>query len=97
MGEKQHWGGMLQILYPQRDLLGSSTYAVAAVVAVSEVEMVGKVQKDLLDAALLPFEQQAGEERCLIKQMDPALQMDLGLLLRILVVEIYMPLHRISY
>jgi len=99
VGEKQHWGGMLQILHPQMGLLGSSTYAAAAVVAVSEVEMVGKVQKDLLDVvALLPFEQQAGEGRCLIKQMDPELQMDLGLVLRILVVEkICMPLHRISY
>lgn len=97
MGEKQDWGEMLQILHPQRDLLGSSTYA-AAVVAVTEAEMVGKVQKDLLDGALLPFGQQEGEGRCLIKQMDHALQMDLGLVLRIVVVEkICMPLHRISY
>lgn len=96
MGEKQDWGEMHQILHPQRDLLGSSTYAAAA--AEVEPEMVGKDQMDLLAVALQPFGQQLEEGCCLIKQMDHALQMDLGPVLHILAVEqIYMPLHRISY
>lgn len=99
VGEEQDWGQeMLQILHPQRDLLGSSTYDAAAAAVVAEAEMVvGKDQMDLLAVALLPIGQLAGEGCCLIEQMDPAFQMDLGLVLHILVVEIYMPLHRISY
>lgn len=52
---------------------------------------------DLPAVAMLPFEQWVGEGRCLIKQMDHALQMDLGPVLRKPVaVQIYMLLHHIG-
>ena len=94
-GEKQDGLEMPHILHPQRDLLGSSTYAAA----VAEPErVVGKDQMDLLAvAALLPFGHWLGEGRCLIKQMDHSLQTDSGRVLHMPVaVQIYMLLHRIS-
>lgn len=92
VGEKRDLQEMPHtLLHPQRDLLGSSTYAAVA-------EKVGKDQMDLLAVApLLPFGRLAEEGRCLIKQMDLALQMDLepGLHIRV-AAQIYMLLHHTS-
>lgn len=90
--EKQDSKETPGILHPQRDLLGSSTYA--AVVA----DKVGKDQMDLLAVEpWLPFGRWVEEGCCLTKRKGRALQMDLGLVLHTLVaVQIYMLLHRIS-
>lgn len=98
VGEKRDLQEMPHILlHPQRDLLGSSTYAAAAAAA-AVPEKVGKDQMDLLAVApLLPFGRLAEEGCCLKKQMDLALQMDLepGLHIRV-AVQIYMLLHHTS-
>lgn len=63
VGEKRELHEKPQILNPQRDLLGSSTYAAAAE---AEPETVGKDRMDLLAVALLPFGQRPREQCCLI-------------------------------
>ena len=81
-------------LHHQRDWLGSSTYAVV------EADKVSKNRMDsLVIAPWPPFERPSVEGCCLMGQMDHALQMDLGQVLHTLPadLQIYMPLHRISY